>query len=390
MRSHGKGVTWEELFFDLALVFALTQFSRLLHEDHTWAGVGRTLILFVPVYWAWGGVTLYTDQRGINSLLDRVGVLTFGLGSLLMALTIPRAYDDHGLLFVAIYLVGRVLLAGLALRGLPSWRPLFVGPYGVFLLTGPLLLAGALVQGSARIVLWAVAATVDLLSPWVARHLVTQSRVQPAHFTHRYGLLIILVFGESIIQVGAVAVDESLTLVRLTALAAAYALVSVLWYAYFGYGLSDFRSALEEAPDQPDLRRTVLVYGHLLFSFAIITIAVGLAEMLPAPLHVLPPREAMLLSGGCALFLLTFAYAYWRIHHRLAWRRVGAGAACLLLVPLATLMPALIAVACLILVVVVMTAAEELAMRRQGGDAARGTFGPTGPTDRGPATEPDS
>ncbi|MGQ5264636.1 low temperature requirement protein A [Micromonospora sp. ZYX-F-536] len=385
-------MTWEELFFDLAFVFALTQFSEQLHEDHSWFGTGRALILFVPVYWAWGGVVLYTNQRDMRSLLDRVGIITLGLVSLLMALTIPRAYDDYGLLFVAIYVAGRVLLTGLALRHLPSWRRLLVGPYGVFLLTGPLLLAGALVQGAARVALWAVAATVDLLSPWVARHLVAQSRVQAAHFTHRYGLLIILVFGESLIQVGAVAAHERLTFARFIAIAAAYALVSILWYAYFGYGLSDFRRALEQAPDQPDLRRTVLVYGHLLFSFGIITIAVSLVEMVPAPLDVLPSREAMLLAGGCALFLLTFAYAYWRIHRTIAWRRVGAGAACLLLVPLATLIPALVAVASLILVIAVMVVAEELVMRRQGGDMARamGEVSADDPTDQGPATEPDA
>ncbi|MFI7657412.1 low temperature requirement protein A [Micromonospora parva] len=388
---HSKGVTWEELFFDLAFVFALTQFSTQLHADHTWAGIGRALILFVPVYWAWGGVTLYTNQRDITSPLDRLGIITLGLGSLLMALTIPRAYEDQGLQFVVIYVAGRVMLAGLALRHLPVWRSLFVGPYGVFLFTAPLLLTGALMHGTARVVLWGAAATIDVLSPWVASRLVAQRHVQPAHYAHRYGLLIILVFGESVIQVGAVAAKEGLTLVQLVAVAAAYILVSVLWYAYFGYGLSDFRQALEQARDQPDLRRTILVYGHLFYSFGIITIAVGLAEMVPEPFHALPTREAMLLAGGCALFLITFACAHWRIHHTIAWRRLGAGAACLILVPLATLMPALAAVASLIVVIAVMVAAEEVTVRRRG-DASHGAneVMPREQSDQGPTTEADA
>ncbi|MEO3772151.1 low temperature requirement protein A [Micromonospora sp. B9E7] len=385
-------MTWEELFFDLAFVFALTQFSQLLHEDHSWVGIGRTFILFVPVYWAWGGVTLYTNQRDVKALLDRAGILTLGLSGLLMALTIPRAYNDNGLLFIAAYLAGRALLAGLALRHVPFGRALFVGPYGFFVITGPLLVAGALTQGAARVVLWAVAAMIDLLSPWVAAHLAVQGRAQPAHYTHRYGLLIILVFGESVIQVGAVAVDDKLTVSRLAAVMAAYALVSVLWCAYFGYGLSDFRRALEVATDQPSLRRAILVYSHLFFSFGIITIAVGLGDMVPAPLEPLPPREAMLLFGGCALFLLTFAYVYWRIHRMIAWRRIGAGTACLLMAPLATLVPALAMVVSLVSVVVVMIVAEELAMRRQGGEPDHAMFeiGPRDPIDRGPSTESDA
>ncbi|MCZ7374090.1 low temperature requirement protein A [Micromonospora sp. WMMC250] len=386
----GKGVTWEELFFDLAFVFALTQFSQLLHEDHTWAGVGRTFILFVPVYWAWGGVTLYTNQRDVNSIVDRAGILTLGLSGLLMALTIPEAYHHNGALFVTAYLAGRVLLAGLALRGVPFGRAVLVGPYSSFVITGPLLVAGALNEGNSRLVLWAAAAGVDLLSPWLANRVVAQGRAQPAHYTHRYGLLIILVFGESVIQVGAVAVDAPLTVARLAAITAAYALVSVLWFAYFGYGLSDFRRALEETPDQPGLRRAILVYSHLLFSFGIITIAVGLADMVPAPLEPLAPREAMLLFGGCALFLFTFAYAYWRIHRKIAWRRMGAGGTCLLMAPLATLLPALVMVIALALVAIVMVVTEQRAVRRHGGPAHPAIeVGPRDVADRGPSTEAD-
>ncbi|GIG88255.1 low temperature requirement protein A [Plantactinospora endophytica] len=387
-RTTGKGVTWEELFFDLAFVFALTQFSRLLHQNPEWSGIGRALILFVPVYWAWGGVTLYADQRNLSPVLDRLGILALGLGSLLMALTIPRAYDDLGLLFVTIYVTSRALLATLALRRLPGWRALFVGPYGVFLLTGPLLVAGALTEGAARIGLWAAAAVSDLVSPWVSRYLVTPTRAEPLHYSHRYGLLIILVFGESVIQVGAVAADRPLTLVRLTAIAASYALVGGLWWAYFSYGLPSFRRALEHAPNQADLRRAVLVYGHLLFSFGIITVSVGLADMVPTPLDALGVEMATLLFGGTALFMATFAYTHWRIRGRIAWHRVGAAVLSLVLLPLATLIPALVMVAALFLVVVGMAVGEELATRRRRDDRHDvRSYGDQDPADRGPASQ---
>lgn len=388
-RRAGRGVTWEELFFDLAFVFALTQFSRLLHEDAGWSGIVRTLILFVPVYWAWGGVTLYADQRELSPVLDRVGILLLGLSGMLMALTIPHAYGDNGLLFIVIYMAGRVLLAGLALRDRRGWQALFVGPYGVFIVTGPLLLAGAMVHGAARLAVWASAAVIDLLSPWVARYLVPQISTRPLHYTHRYGLLIILVFGESVIDVGVVAVNAPLTLARLTAISAAYALVSALWWAYFGYGLPNFRRALENAPDQADMRRAVLIYGHLLFSFGIITVSVGLADVVPAPFDPLASGPAILLFGGCALFLFTFAYTHWRIHRKIAWHRAGAAMACLALLSLGTLMPSLAAVATLVLVVGSMVALDELATRRQNGAAAGVTteirpYGDADLMDRGP------
>jgi low temperature requirement protein LtrA len=50
--AQDKRVTWVELFFDLVFVFAVTQVSSLLHADHTWTGVGRAVVVFIPMYWA--------------------------------------------------------------------------------------------------------------------------------------------------------------------------------------------------------------------------------------------------------------------------------------------------------------------------------------------------
>ena len=44
-----KKVTWTELFFDLVLVFAITQIAAQLHESHDWATLGRAVIVFVPI-----------------------------------------------------------------------------------------------------------------------------------------------------------------------------------------------------------------------------------------------------------------------------------------------------------------------------------------------------
>ncbi|RKR90552.1 low temperature requirement protein LtrA [Micromonospora pisi] len=358
-----KPVTWEELFFDLAFVFALTQFSHLLHEEHTWAGLGKTLILFISVYWIWGGVVLYTDQQDVGRSPGRAVVLALGFGSLLLAMTIPEAYSDRGLLFVSVTLAGRILLGVVTFRSLPVWWGFLHGPHGVVLVTGPLLLAGALTEGAPRIVLWAVAACVDLLSPRLARRTVGKIRVQPRHYTHRYGLLIMLVFGESVIEVGAVSVGEPLTAVRVTAMAAAYGLVCALWWVYFGYGVSAFRRALERAEDQARLRRAILVYGHLLFSLAIIGIADGLGGVVRQPEEPLPGGEVGLFFGGAALFLATFAYAGWRIRRGVAWRRVGASVTCLALLPVGALLPALAALGVLILVVVGLGVTEEIIRR---------------------------
>ncbi|WP_433309230.1 low temperature requirement protein A [Micromonospora sp. CA-269861] len=383
-----KGVIWEELFFDLAFVFALTQFSHMLHGDHSWAGIGRVLLLFVTVYWAWVGTTIYTDQRDVGNALDRAGVFALGLGSLLLALTVPGAFDDRGLLFAGVYVTMRILLGALALRTPGGWRSPVFRPYGSGLLAGPLQLAGGLLHGTTRIVLWSIAILVDLIGTTLTRRTLAKVRVRPLHYTHRYGLLIILVLGESVIQLGMVAVDEPLTLARLVAVCLSYSLVCALWWAYFIYGVRAFRQAVARSAHQADIRRSVMVYGHLLFSFAIIMVAVGLSEVVTEPLKPLQAGEDTLLFGGAALFLGAFAYTHWRIHRQIARRRISVSALCLVLLPLAPLVPALAALATLLAVVAGVSVLEGVITHRHPlteESATEGEMrGDPGPVDAGP------
>ena len=66
-----KRVTWAELFFDVVFVFVITQVSELLRADHSAKGLLQALVVFVPVYWAWVGVSVYADTHNVDALVDR-------------------------------------------------------------------------------------------------------------------------------------------------------------------------------------------------------------------------------------------------------------------------------------------------------------------------------
>ena len=93
-----KRVSWAELFFDLVFVFAITQMSALLHADHSLAGVGRALVVFVPVYWMWVGMSVHANTRDVENPLDRIGIFAVALGSLVLALTVPQALGGRAVL----------------------------------------------------------------------------------------------------------------------------------------------------------------------------------------------------------------------------------------------------------------------------------------------------
>ncbi|WP_430533938.1 low temperature requirement protein A [Listeria rocourtiae] len=69
-----KKVTWLELFFDLLFVGAIASVTHvLLHiEDGVVHGTifWKFVLMFVPLWWAWGGQTLFINRYG-NDLLPQ-------------------------------------------------------------------------------------------------------------------------------------------------------------------------------------------------------------------------------------------------------------------------------------------------------------------------------
>ncbi|AZM89043.1 low temperature requirement protein A [Streptomyces sp. W1SF4] len=360
-----KKVAWSELFFDLVLVFAVTQVSALLHHDHGWAGTGRALIVFVPVYWVWVGNTVHANTHDADRPLNRIALFAAGLCGLLMALALPEAFGDRGILLAGAYFCARLVLAALAHGRSRRLRPTPVTLS--VLVSGPLMLAGAFLDGGLRVGLWALAAAVDLAAPRLTRSSMVRLNLDSGHLAERFGLFVMIALGESIVAVGApVATAPDLDTGTLTAVALAFVLVCSLWWVYFHLAAGAVRHGLETAAVRADVARQVLSYGHLSLIASIIAVAVGMAEAVAHPGARLPLGVAALLYGGCALYLATFGYTRWHLFRSWSVTRLAAAAAVLALLPVAALLPSLGALALLTLLVTALNLAELGLVRRQG------------------------
>jgi low temperature requirement protein LtrA len=359
-----KRVTWAELFFDLVFVFAITQVSGLLHDDHTWAGVARAAVVFVPIYWAWVGTSVHANTHDVDNPLDRLGIFAVGLCALFSGLATPLAYEERGLLFGATYFAARIILALLIHRG--GWAA--VSPFSIaVVVSGPLLVIGGLVETPARTALWATTAAIDLSAPLLFRRRLSGLRFEPAHLPERFGLLLLIALGESIVAIGQPAAAAShLSAGRAGAVSAAFVLACALWWVYFHFGASAIRHALTITPEQTDVVRQVLSYGHLSFIAAVIALAGGLTEVVAHPGEHLHLDVAALLFGGCALYLATFGYTRWHMFRRVSTWRLSAAALVLALLPFAPHVPALAAVCALAAVVVALNVLEYAIVRRRG------------------------
>jgi low temperature requirement protein LtrA len=67
-------VTPLELFFDLVLVFAITQVTGLLVADPEWAGLARGLLVLGALWWAWVGYAWLTNSVNAEDELNRLAM----------------------------------------------------------------------------------------------------------------------------------------------------------------------------------------------------------------------------------------------------------------------------------------------------------------------------
>jgi low temperature requirement protein LtrA len=366
-----KRVSWAELFFDLVFVVAVTQVSGFLEHHLSWGGALKALVVFVPIYWLWVGTAIQTNLQDTSRPLLRIRILAVALAAVFMAVSLPAAYDRLGLLFAFAYWTGRLVLGVGVIIASARMGRLPINPYSVsMVLTGPMLVVGALVHGDARELIWGLAALIDLSTPTVLRSRLLRMHLDPGHLAERFGLFVLIALGESVVAVGASLDAEHLTAGQGVAVGVAFLVAAGLWWVYFNYAADAMRHAMATAKVQLDITRLVLSYGHLAFIGAIILVAVGLRESIAEPSAHLHWAVAGLLVGGVALYLAGFGFTRWAMFRLVSTTRLTAAAAALAILPLAPHIPALATLVALALVLAVLNAVE-LAQVEQVGWRAR-------------------
>jgi Bacterial low temperature requirement A protein (LtrA) len=193
-------VTPLELFFDLAFVFAITQVTRMLADDPTWAGVLRGMLVLAAIWWAWEAYAWLTSATDVDEGGVRLVMLAATGAMLFVALAVPGAFGDDALLFAIAYFLVRTLhlvLSGIVARDDPERRGAILRFSPTALVGASLLVVASFLDGDARITVWIVALSIDYLGP-VVIGVGRGWRVAPEHFAERHGLIVLIALGESI------------------------------------------------------------------------------------------------------------------------------------------------------------------------------------------------
>ncbi|WP_168203800.1 low temperature requirement protein A [Humibacter ginsenosidimutans] len=347
-----------ELLFDLVFVYAVSQVAEAIVEHPTAVVAVQAAITVGVVWWMYDAYSWLTNQAAEQTLVSRLLLLTAMAAFLVMSLALPDAWGRYGLLFGVSYAVVVVIHAGLFIGrgGTSSVRAMLrVGPLN--LLAAASLIAAGFVTGPLDWLFWLLPFVFFAISATVARRV--GFALGPAHFVERHGAVMIIVFGESIVSVGAGLARHELPAAVIGAIATV-AVVAALWWCYFSGDDERAVRVMEHAspPRRASLGVTAFYVDHLVMIVGLIYLASGLHGSLVDALAVAPAAFVWFIAAGVAVFLL--GEAAYRVTLGLGfavWRLVGAVLALATgLVGLAA--PVIVQLAVIVVVVVLMLMVE--------------------------------
>ncbi|MFI6759047.1 low temperature requirement protein A [Micromonospora sp. NPDC050417] len=310
-------VTVLELLFDVVFVFAITRVAQRLTDDLTinrrvlLSEAGQTLLLLLALWMVWylnAWLTSRFDPQRPD--IQLVVILTMA-GSLLIAVCLPQAFGDRGLIFVCTYVViqvGRPLYVFWALRGHPRQR----ATARILFWSVPaamLWLAGGFNEDQVRGGFWTAAVLLELLGPvlrWptpvLGRPRDAEWTLAEGHLAERYSQFLLIALGESVIATGIEVSVRPFTVSSMTVLAASFLTTLLFWRTFFYHAGLSLAPALKRARSAIELSQSAS-YTLLVMVAGIITAGVGYRIVIDHPVAPLDPAWIAVIFGGPALFL---------------------------------------------------------------------------------------
>lgn len=327
-----RHASWAELFFDLVAVAGVAALAHVLEVRLDVAALGLYALLFLAFWLTWATFMLYSNVAAGQIRVLRLLVGMFGLG--VMAASVPGIADsvledshsDRPLtVFTIAYIATRVY-------GSQSWRRgQVLLDFPVVQYSGGLLpwLISIWVGEPWKLGLWTLGVAVDLLLIWVvsgekivaqfqakleareaaprrfrssARRRKSNQRVHgvsvdPSLLSERLGLFVIIVLGESVVQIVSAAAAAPYSFGLLNTGGASFVLLAGMFglSVVFGHaGLPHLRAGRIAARAALGL--------HALVTAVVATVAVSLSSVIEHGSDPLPDSGRWLLCGAVAAY----------------------------------------------------------------------------------------
>ncbi len=318
--EHHRAATTLELLFDLifvvAIAFAGAQLHHAISADHAAHGVISFMMVFFAIWWAWMGFTWFASSFDTDDVPYRIAVFVQMAGALVIAAGIPSLFEEGNRTIVTVgYTVMRLASVAQWLRaaaGDARFRPTSLRyALGIFLVQLGWI-ATLFAPMSYGYVLFMLMVLCEFAVPlWAERAGMTSWH--PHHISERYGLLTIIVLGESILA-AANATQKGLSagllgLDFVLFCLGALLIVFCMWWLYFQ----------DEVAHQLQDYRTVFLwgYGHYFIFAAAAAAGAGLSAQVDKHLGAAQASD-LTVNFGLAIPVAIYVFFTWLVHKRVS------------------------------------------------------------------------
>lgn len=327
-----------ELLLDLVYVFVLTRLSQRLIVDVTTErqmvlrGAGETALLFLAVWVLWVTVSWVSSQYDPQQWTTRLILVWALFGSMIIAVTLPRAFSTRGLVFAVTYASVYVGLTAFGFIARRLNRDPVISPIraliwnaaaGVLWVTGGVLFP----ESPARAALWTVAVLlhyVGYLAGWPIPGLgytpMEALSVGGRHLVERYQQCLIITLGETILLTG-LTFSNKFTPDRVLPTVSSFLSTVFMFVIYFSRAGGLLPNAVEASP-RPGRLVHIGLYTHLVLLGGVLVTGVGHALVINQPDERPDPIWFALIFGGPALFLAGRSRLSYEVFGRISPSRV--------------------------------------------------------------------
>lgn len=365
--EHHRAATPLELLFDLVAVIAIAAAAAELHHAvahaHFLDGLLKFGLAFFAIWWSWMNFTWFASAYDNDDVLFRLLTMLVMAGSLTMAAGIRPFFQDGQLTLIVlgfvIMRIGMVLFWLRATLHHPQLKRTTLTYAGGILLV-QLYWVGLLLQqplpASWLFGLFGLGALFELAIPAIAE----RQGMTPWHRHHmieRYGLLNIIVLGETLLAssmaISNLTAQHAPTLALLQIPLLAIVLLFCLWWLYF---------SREEHLTQVNLAMALTWgYGHLILYAGGAAVGAGIAVNIDRILG-LAPLSAASATAAVTLPVATYLLGLWLVRDRFVF--VGTGQFILpifaLLIPVTGFYSGLVAATALLVLCVLLRSSSTL------------------------------
>ncbi|MBQ0982671.1 low temperature requirement protein A [Micromonospora sp. M61] len=307
-----------ELLFDIVYVFALARLAGRVADDltivrHTLLSeAGQTVLFFTAMWMIWSLNALLASTYDPRRPDLQVVLLATMFGTLVLAVTLPQAFGQRGVVFACTYVViqvGRPLFLSFALRGHPV-HAFALRVLTWHLVTSVLWISGGISGGLGRGIFWTIALAIEMIGaattyplPRIGgRQLNSMGvTVSEAHLAERYNQFFMIALAEVVLEAGAAVSFPGFSTDGTIVLVASFVAVVSFWRIYFYH----VRSGHASTPSGEGVQLSPWAsYSLLLIVGGIICTAVGFGQVIEDPHPPIDWALVVIIFGGPVLFLI--------------------------------------------------------------------------------------